>query len=129
MKGEMNERIHVLPVILCLLLLLEITACGAEKNEGPAPAPSSAPAASLAVGQGGRFSDVPEGAWYAGAVEYCRRNGIMNGVSDTAFACSFLMCPKANGTARRSAGLPARSWWAVTVMAASEPTPPSPRSI
>ena len=86
MKGEMNERIHVLPVILCLLLLLEITACGAAKNEGPAPAPSSAPAASLAVGQGGRFSDVPEGAWYAGAVEYCRRNGIMNGVSDTAFA-------------------------------------------
>ena len=86
MKGEMNERIHVLPVILCLLLLLEITACGAAKNEGPAPVPSSAPAASLAVGQGGRFSDVPEGAWYAGAVEYCRRNGIMNGVSDTAFA-------------------------------------------
>ena len=32
------------------------------------------------------FSDVDAGAWYAGAVEYVRDNGLMSGVSDTAFA-------------------------------------------
>lgn len=32
------------------------------------------------------FSDVDEADWYAGAVAYVRENGLMSGVSDTAFA-------------------------------------------
>lgn len=32
------------------------------------------------------FTDVPADAWYAGAVQYCRENGLMAGTSDTTFA-------------------------------------------
>lgn len=32
------------------------------------------------------FSDVPAGAWYAEAIDYCLQNGIMSGTSDTTFA-------------------------------------------
>lgn len=32
------------------------------------------------------FSNVDEADWYAGAVAYVRENGLMSGVSDTAFA-------------------------------------------
>ena len=31
------------------------------------------------------FADVPENAWYVGAVEYAVRNGLMNGVGDDQF--------------------------------------------
>ena len=86
MREKVNRRIRVLPVILCLLFLLEITACGAAKNEGLSETLADTSASPLAAGQAGHFSDVPEGAWYAEAVEYCRQRGIMNGISDTAFA-------------------------------------------
>lgn len=32
------------------------------------------------------FSDVPAGAWYAGAVAYCRQHDIMGGITTTTFA-------------------------------------------
>ncbi len=32
------------------------------------------------------FTDVPEGKWYYGAVEFVYQNGLMNGISDTQFA-------------------------------------------
>ncbi len=86
MKRKRNRRIQVLPVVLSLLLLLEITACGAAKGENPSASPAGNPSAVLSAAVTSRFSDVPEGAWYAEAVEYCRQNDIMNGVSDTAFA-------------------------------------------
>lgn len=86
MREKVNRRIRVLPVILCLLFLLEITACGAAKNEGLSETLADTSASPLVAGQAGHFSDVPEGAWYAEAVEYCRQRGIMNGISDTAFA-------------------------------------------
>lgn len=86
MKRKRNKRIQVLPVVLSLLLLLEITACGAAKGENPSASPAGNPSAVLSAAVTSRFSDVPEGAWYAEAVEYCRQNDIMNGVSDTAFA-------------------------------------------
>lgn len=86
MKRKRNRRIQVLPVVLSLLLLLEITACGAAKDEKPSVSPAGNPPAVLSAAVTSRFSDVPEGAWYAEAVEYCRQNDIMNGVSDTAFA-------------------------------------------
>ena len=36
--------------------------------------------------QGGIFSDVPNGAWYADAVDYVYEHGIMNGTSATTFS-------------------------------------------
>ena len=86
MKRKRNKRIQVLPVVLSLLLLLEITACGAAKGENLLASPAGNPSTVLSAAVTSRFSDVPEGAWYAEAVEYCRQNDIMNGVSDTAFA-------------------------------------------
>ncbi|MDE7171167.1 MAG: aldo/keto reductase [Oscillospiraceae bacterium] len=73
-------------MILSLLLLLEITACGAARREEPSASPTGSPSAALSAAASSHFSDVPEGAWYAEAVEYCRQHNIMNGVSGTAFA-------------------------------------------
>lgn len=46
-------------------------------------------AAALAVpafGAEESFSDVPEGAWYAGAVDYCRASGLMQGTGSGQFS-------------------------------------------
>ena len=40
----------------------------------------------LAEGEQGTYTDVPENAWFAQAVEYCTAQGLMNGVSAEAFA-------------------------------------------
>ena len=66
-------------------LLLEISACGAARSEGPLASPTENPSAALSAASS-NFSDVRPGAWYAEAVEYCRRHNIMDGVSGTAFA-------------------------------------------
>ena len=70
---------------VCMICLLTMTSCSAA--EVPAN-DRDVTAEPLAAGttQTASFSDVPAGAWYAEAVEYCRQRGIMNGVSDTAFA-------------------------------------------
>lgn len=86
MNQKAKKGLWVLPVLLSLLLLLEITACGAASGGEPSTSPAGNPSAALAVSTSSRFTDVPEGAWYTEAVEYCRRHGIMNGVSDTTFA-------------------------------------------
>ena len=39
-----------------------------------------------ALAAGGIFSDVPNGAWYADAVDYVYEHGIMNGTGDTTFS-------------------------------------------
>ena len=39
-----------------------------------------------ALAAGGIFSDVPNGAWYADAVDYVYEHGIMNGTSNTTFS-------------------------------------------
>ena len=39
-----------------------------------------------ALAAGGIFSDVPNGAWYADAVDYVYEHGIMNGTSATTFS-------------------------------------------
>ena len=74
-----------LSMAFCMICLLTMTSCSAA--EAPARGKGAA-AEPLAAGatQTASFSDVPAGAWYAEAVEYCRQRGIMNGVSDTAFA-------------------------------------------
>ena len=39
-----------------------------------------------ALAAGGVFSDVPNGTWYADAVDYVYEHGIMNGTSATTFS-------------------------------------------
>lgn len=56
------------------------------------------------------FSDVDSGAWYAEAVEYCKENGLMQGVSATSFAPNNQMTRAELVTALyRRAGSPAVS--------------------
>ncbi len=84
MRGKMNKRMRALPAILCLLLLLEITACGAAQAPGPTVTPEGTPtllAAAPAV-----FSDVADSAWYAGAIDYVYQNKLMDGVGGGRFA-------------------------------------------
>ena len=40
----------------------------------------------LAEGERGTYTDVPENAWFARAVEYCTAQGLMNGVTEDRFA-------------------------------------------
>ena len=42
-------------------------------------------AVSLSVSVSAAFSDIPETAWYAPAVEYVQENGIMNGEGEDRF--------------------------------------------
>ena len=63
----MSKRICTGFILICLLLTMPACAVGAGQ-----------PAAA--------FTDVPSDAWYAGAVQYCRENGLMAGTSDTTFA-------------------------------------------
>lgn len=86
MSKKQNKRTRMLPVLLAISLLLEITACGAAQSTEPSSAVTEHPSAALSANIPSSFSDVPDGAWYAEAVEYCRQNGIMNGVSDSDFA-------------------------------------------
>lgn len=83
----MKKRIFSFSMAVCMACLLTMTSCGAAKapaagggmnldSAKPASEPESVAA----------FSDVPTGAWYAEAVEYCRQKNIMDGVSDTTFA-------------------------------------------
>ena len=60
------KRLGTLFLTLALILGLCSTACAAEEDTV--------------------FSDVAANAWYVGAVEYVRDNGLMNGTSDTTFS-------------------------------------------
>ena len=72
---------------VCMICLLILTSCSAAEvpadnggtNLGSAVLTSAAQPAAA-------FTDVPSDAWYAGAVQYCRENGLMAGTSDTTFA-------------------------------------------
>ncbi len=82
-----KQKIISFSAAIYLLCLLTMTSCSA----------AEIPAASGGTGVGSAkltsesqpvsaFSDVPAGAWYAGAIAYCQQNGIMSGTSDTTFA-------------------------------------------
>lgn len=60
------KRLGTLFLTLALILGLCSTACAAEEDTV--------------------FSDVAANAWYVGAVEYVRDNGLMSGTSDTTFS-------------------------------------------
>ncbi len=72
---------------LLLVLMLSLTACGPSTTAANAEPTSSAQGAEAASSapQTGSFSDVPADADYAQAVEWCREEGLMNGVSADRF--------------------------------------------
>ena len=74
----MRKRICSGFVLICLILTMPACAAGADQ-------PVTGSAEKMANQTAG-FTDVPADAWYAGAVQYCRENGLMAGTSDTTFA-------------------------------------------
>ena len=83
MKKWMRLAAAALGLALGLALLLP--ACAARRGEDPgAPAaPMQTPAGMAGLSAG--FSDVDSGAWYAGAVDYVREHGLMEGVGEGRF--------------------------------------------
>ena len=73
----MRKRICSSFILSCLLLTMFACAAGADQ-------PVTGSAEKMANQTAG-FTDVPTDAWYAGAVQYCRENGLMAGTSDTTF--------------------------------------------
>ena len=74
------------PIAVILALLLALSACGAGTTAESAAVGSENPgAAQLSQTAAPAFSDIPADAEYADAVKWCQENGIMNGVSPTAF--------------------------------------------
>lgn len=71
---------RVLSMLLALGLLMQTAAC-AEGPEG-----DGAVSERISAQGSPGFSDVPEDAWYARAVGYCTAQGLMDGVSPSAFS-------------------------------------------
>lgn len=83
----MKNRYCSLMIVVCIICCLTMTSCSAAEI----PAVNSGANAETAVlisetQDGFYFNDVPADAWYAEAVNYCQRHGIMNGTAPTAFA-------------------------------------------
>ncbi len=74
----MKKRICSGVLLICLLLTTPACAAGADR-----PVTGSG---EKTASQTAGFADVPSDAWYAEAVQYCRENGLMAGISDTTFA-------------------------------------------
>ena len=83
----MKKRLLSFSMAVCMVCLMAMTSCSA----------AEIPAASSGVDMDSAklksetqtvstFSDVPAGAWYAEAVNYCQQNGIMSGTSSTTFS-------------------------------------------
>lgn len=70
---------------LALGLALLLPACAARRGEdaGAPATPMQTPAGMAGLSAG--FSDVDSGAWYAGAVDYVREHGLMEGVGEGRF--------------------------------------------
>ena len=83
MKKWMRLAAAALGLALGLALLLP--ACAARRGEdtGAPAAPMQTPAGMAGLSAG--FSDVDSGAWYAGAVDYVREHGLMEGVGEGRF--------------------------------------------
>lgn len=83
MKKWMRLAAAALGLALGFALLLP--ACAARRGEdtGAPAAPMQTPAGMAGLSAG--FSDVDSGAWYAGAVDYVREHGLMEGVGEGRF--------------------------------------------
>ena len=88
-EHAMKNRKKVLVFILSLLLIFGIGALAACSATSDLPANDGAEGVVLSTGLTGAdaavFTDVPAGAWYAEAANWCQENGIMRGLSDTVF--------------------------------------------
>ena len=82
-----KQKIISFSAAIYLLCLLTMTSCSAAEipaaNGGTRVERAKLTSESQPVSA---FSDVPAGAWYAEAIDYCLQNGIMSGTSDTMFA-------------------------------------------
>lgn len=59
------KKLSAWALAAAMLLSMSVSACAAEQDTG--------------------YADVSADAWYADAAVYCRENGVMNGISDSAF--------------------------------------------
>ncbi len=80
----MKKRFFSFAMAVSMLCLLTLTSCSAA--EAPVSDRSSgAEPLAADITRAASFSDVPADAWYAEAIAYCQRNGIMSGTSAAAF--------------------------------------------
>ena len=83
----MKKQYLSFAMAVCMICCLTMTSCSAAEIptvSGETPAETTA---LVSETQGGSsFSDVPDSAWYAEAVNYCHQHGIMNGTTSTTFA-------------------------------------------
>ena len=108
-----SKRFTVMLLVLVLTLLTG--ACTAQATGEPLPSPSNLPF------EAEPFTDVPAGADYAQAADWCREMGLMQGTTPTTFspdttltramesplsraALPSPMCSPGSGTRRRSSG-------------------------
>ena len=83
----MKRRSLSFAIVVCMVCLLAMASCSAAEvpaDNGGANLDSAV--LMSAARPTAAFTDVPADAWYAGAVRYCRENGLMSGISDTIFA-------------------------------------------
>ena len=100
------KRMGAILMALALVLSLNLTAFAAVEDTG--------------------FSDVATDAWYAGAVEYVRDNGLMSGTSATTFAPEGTMTRAILSIGRRAVQLsPAATALPIQPTALGMPTPSS----
>lgn len=80
------RRTQIAFFIISMLLTLPACAYSPDDTRPPEVISSSASAAYGASGDMPVWSDVPDGAWYAEAVQYCLEHGLMDGTSSAAFS-------------------------------------------
>lgn len=83
----MRKRCLSLAIAVWVTCCLTMASCSAAKFPAVNSGAAAENAALLSKTQGEfSFDDVPAGAWYAEAVNYCQQHGIMNGTTPTTFA-------------------------------------------
>ncbi len=83
----MKKRFLSFAMAVCMICLLTITSCPAAEIPADNGGTNLDSAVLTSAAQPvAAFTDVPSDAWYAGAVQYCQRKGLMAGTSDTSFA-------------------------------------------
>lgn len=80
----MKKRVLAFLTAVCMICALTMTSCSAAEVPAAGGSAGIDPLAFDAVRAAG-FSDVPADAWYADAVDYCRRHDIMSGTSADTF--------------------------------------------
>ena len=71
----------------CIVCLLTMTSCSAAEVPAASGGAGMDSAKLTSEAQSAStFSDVPSGAWYAEAINYCQQHGIMSGTTATTFA-------------------------------------------